>query len=277
MSNDQTPYIAMLTDFGLQDPYVGIMKGVIASIAPYARVIDLTHAVHPQNIVHGSLLLGASARWFPAGTIFVAVVDPGVGSSRRPIAMETRQGIFIAPDNGLLTQIMLQQECLSCHQITNPDAMLPSPGATFHGRDVFSPAAAHLAAGAPLHFLGPEIDLQSFARIDIPSAEVGENGQVIDGEVLYTDIYGNLITSVPCGLCAGKGNGWQIVAGQTCIEGIHRTYTDAGEGEPVAYCGSSGYLEIAVRNGNAALTLGLSDGQRITVRRLMDRGERLVH
>ncbi|MBF0585657.1 SAM-dependent chlorinase/fluorinase [Prosthecochloris sp. N3] len=261
------PVIALLTDFGLRDPYVGIMKGVIASISPQANVIDITHAVIPQNIRHGALLLAASSPWFAEGTIFVAVVDPGVGSSRRPIALETDRGTFIAPDNGVLSIVMRQHAPVSCHHITNPEVMLPSPGATFHGRDIFSPAAAHLAAGRTIGELGPKIDPGSCTRTGFPEPHIGRQGSHIRGEVLYSDIYGNLVTSIECSLIEGHPEQWQVEAGTQVLQNIRRTYSDVAEGEPLAYCGSSGYLEIAVRNGSAAAQLDLDAGDAVTLLR----------
>ena len=272
MRDKRQQVIALLTDFGLQDTYVGIMKGVIASIAPQASVIDLTHSVAPQHIRHGALLLGSSSEWFPEGTVFVAVVDPGVGTSRRPIAVETDRAVFIAPDNGLLSIVLTQQCVRSCTVITRPQFMLPNPGATFHGRDLFSPAAAHVASGASPQELGTPVSTDSCVILDFPAPSTGDGGTTWDGEVLYSDIYGNLITSLKTSLTGSDlmPGEWSVRAGDHLIAEIQRTYGDVSEGATVAYTGSTGLLEIAIRNGNAARTLGLQEGDRVSLVRDRD-------
>ncbi len=267
MSDTQRQTIALMTDFGLQDTYVGIMKGVIASIAPEATIIDLTHSVAPRNIRHGALLLGSSSCWFPKGTVFVAVVDPGVGTSRRPIALETDNAVFIAPDNGLLTMIFRKHAIRSCTAITRTGFMLPNLSATFHGRDIFSPAAAHVARGIGPKELGTPVVPSDCVMLDIPEASSCDGGKTWDGEVRYTDIYGNIITSLRADLTdsVNGSTAWSVRAGNTLIESIHRTYADVGAGETVAYPGSTGFLEIGIRDGNAAHTLGLREGDRVSL------------
>ena len=259
------PLIVLMTDFGLQDPYAGIMKGVIAGISPHTTVIDLTHGISAQNILHGALLLGSSAPYFPDGTIFTAVVDPGVGTARNAIALVTEKQVFIAPDNGLLSAVMTTENIKECFAITNPSFMLAEKSATFHGRDVFSPAAAHLANGVKPSRLGKAVDPDSCIRIDLPENSLCDSGSSWEGTVLYADVYGNLITSFTGDMITGKEDSAGIRTENGDILSVCRTYGDVAPGVALAYTGSSGFLEIAVRNGNASSMLGLEAGDRVTL------------
>ncbi len=253
------PAVVLMTDFGLGDTYVGQMKGVILSLAPAAPIIDLTHAITPQNIAQGTFLLGKSTPYFPDGTIFVAVVDPGVGTSRKAIAVETARHIFLAPDNGLLTSIFQAGEVKRCVTITNEHYMLPSRSSTFHGRDVFSPVAAHLASGVTVEELGPEIDPSTCTRIPLPGCQSRDDGASWEGSIICTDHFGNLITSLDSDVL-DRSKKWIIHAGKYQLP-VCGTYGDVAERQPLAYTGSSGMIEIAIRNGNAAKMLGLNDGE----------------
>ncbi len=258
------PPIVLMTDFGLQDSYVGIMKGVIAGISPLTPVIDLTHCITAQHIPQGAFLLGSAAPYFPEGTIFVAIVDPGVGTGRKAIVLETEKQIFIAPDNGLLSLVMKKQQVKACYAITNTSYMLPVQSATFHGRDIFSPVAAHLANGAELATVGNTVSPESCIRIEFPENSTSDGGRSWKGVILYCDIYGNLVTSFTGEMLVEgeKPAGIRMENGR--ILPLHHTYGDVAEGEALAYRGSSGFLEIAVRNGNASQSLGLKTGDRIT-------------
>jgi S-adenosyl-L-methionine hydrolase (adenosine-forming) len=260
------PAVVLMTDFGLSDTYVGQMKGVILSIAPATRIIDLTHAVTAQNIAQGTFLLGKSTPYFPDGTIFVAVVDPGVGTSRKAIAVETARHIFLAPDNGLLTSIFQGAEVTRCVTITNERYMLSSRSSTFHGRDVFSPVAAHLASGVAFEELGSEIDPSTCTRIPLPGCQSRDNGASWEGTIICTDHFGNLITSLDSEVLE-RSNQWLVSAGEHELP-ICRTYCDVADQQPLAYTGSSGMIEIAVRNGNAAEILGLKDGDPVRADRV---------
>lgn len=252
------PVIVLMTDFGLSDTYVGQMKGVILSRAPSAQIIDLTHAITAQNIAQGAFLLGKSAPFFPDEAIFVAVVDPGVGTSRRAIAVECGHQTFLAPDNGVLTAIFQTGKVSRSVTITNERYLLPARSSTFHGRDVFSPAAAHLASGVSLLELGSEIDPSSCTTITLPGCHTSDNGASWQGTIICTDHFGNLITSLDAE-ALDRSKRWLISAGNKRLP-LCRTYGEVADQQPLAYTGSSGMIEIAIRNGNAALTLGLNDG-----------------
>lgn len=258
------PLIALMTDFGHQDPYVGIMKGVIAGISPSSSVIDLTHGIQAQNVLQGAVQLGVSLRYFPEGTVFVSVVDPGVGTARKPLCVVSEKRYFIAPDNGLLTKLLDSSTFEACVAITNPDCMLPLQSGTFHGRDVFAPAAAHLANGIDPSHLGKTLNPDRCVRIPLPENSSPDGGRSWYGKILFADVYGNMVTSLTDDLLE---NG--RAAGITTENGIflpfHRTYGDVNEGEGLSYRGSGGFLEIAVRNGNAASDLGLQPGENVVL------------
>lgn len=255
----QPPLIAFLTDFGLEDAFVGVMKGVIASIYRDARVIDLTHAISAQNVRQAAFHLDRSISYFPAETIFVCVVDPGVGTARRAIGVEAGPYIFIAPDNGLLTPVFERYPDARCHELTNAAYQLANPSATFHGRDLFSPAAAHLATGVPLDAFGSAIDVANCTRIELWQNKPCDNGKVWTGEVIATDHFGNLITSFEASMLS-DGEDWTVKAGNAEPLTIVRTYGEVQPGQPLAYIGSSGVIEIAIRNGNASEKLGVGEG-----------------
>jgi S-adenosyl-L-methionine hydrolase (adenosine-forming) len=259
MHTVQPPVIVLMTDFGLSDTYVGQMKGVILSLAPSVQIIDLTHAITAQNIAHGAFLLGKSAPFFPEGTIFVAVIDPGVGTSRKAIAVKTACHTFLAPDNGLLTAIFQAKEVTCCVAITSERYLLPARSSTFHGRDVFSPAAAHLASGVALLELGSEIDPSTCTRIPLPGCNTSDNGASWEGTIICTDHFGNLITSLDSKVL-DHSKQWMVSAGSCKRLPLSATYGDVADQQPLAYTGSSGMIEIAIRNGNAAEILGLKDG-----------------
>jgi len=266
MEHQKQPPIVLMTDFGLHDPYVGIMKGVIAGIAPLAPVIDLTHHVSPQDIRQGAFLLETSAPCFPAGTIFVTVVDPGVGTARRAIVLVDDRGlVFVSPDNGLLSGILRNRTIRTCHTITNKTYMLPERSSTFHGRDLFAPAAAHLAAGLRPENLGAAVSAESCVTIAPPENITQDGGSTWKGEIVHADIYGNLVTSLP-GDLARTGDGTCLLTVNGRSAPLHATYGDVEEGNLVAYRGSSGFLEIAVRNGSAASLLGADAGTAVMLR-----------
>jgi S-adenosylmethionine hydrolase len=226
------------------------MKGVIASIAPEAEVLDLSHEVSRQNVVEGALLLADSARFFPSGSIFVCVVDPGVGSKRRCLAMESGGRIFLGPDNGLLHPVA-GAGLVRVVELTNAAYRLPDVSPTFHGRDIFAPAAAHLWNGVPLSDLGPAA--VSTAPLEIPAPRV--SGRRMDALVLFADRFGNLVTNASLGILGAAQ--WTVEIKGKRIGRVRRTYSDVPEGRMLALIGSSGRLEISVRGGSALERLHL--------------------
>jgi S-adenosylmethionine hydrolase len=266
--------IVLLTDFGLADAYVGIMKGVILRVNPEATVIDLCHQVSPQDVEGGALLLAESYRYFPESSIFVAVVDPGVGSERKAIGLSTPAGTFLGPDNGVLGFVardfgvvpsasggraVFAGSSIAGAILSNPRYFLPRVSATFHGRDVFAPVAAHLAAGVSLATLGPP--LTDLAILPSPTAE-RQAGRVV-GHVRHVDRFGNAITDVTPSDLAGLAAPVVEVAGQR-IAGLSHHYAERSG--LLALLGSSDRLEIAVNGGSAAATLGLNVGDPVVVR-----------
>jgi S-adenosylmethionine hydrolase len=239
---------------------VGVMKGVIASIAPRTAVIDLTHDVERQHVRAAAIALWTSHRFFPRGTVFVCVVDPGVGTSRRAIAARAHGRFFVAPDNGLLTRVLDDDRRAVVRSIERREWMLPDVSSTFHGRDVFAPVAAHLSKGASFAKVGPVVD--RWKRVEIPNAE--RRGASIVGEVIGRDVFGNALTNVP-GAWTKRGDAVRV-AGKT-IARVARTYGDVPLGAAVAVTGSSALLEISINGGDACEKHRLRVGVRVEISR----------
>jgi S-adenosylmethionine hydrolase len=259
------PVIALLSDFGTRDHYVGTMKGVILGICPDATLVDITHEVAPHDVLEGALELAASYRFFPAGTIFVAVVDPGVGSARRGIAAEIGDYRFACPDNGLLTAVVRDTPPRKIVELTERRYARPTASRTFEGRDRFAPAAAWIAKGIQLAALGR--NLPDLHRLDIPQPVV-ENGQV-SGAVLRVDRFGNLITNIDRKTFEkfGRDGRLQISAGAATVGRLVATYAEMQPGEVCALFGSTDHLELATNSGSAAQLLGLARGATIEIKR----------
>ncbi len=278
------PIITLLTDFGTTDAYAGTMKGVMLDICPEAQFVDLTHAVAPQNARQAAYILLTAYRHFPAHTVFLVVVDPGVGTARDPIAVETAHGLYVAPDNGVLSYVLARMHVRRIVTLTNPSYRRTSISQTFHGRDIFSPAAAHLANGLPLDRLGPERD--SWHRLPLPHLEI--TGTTIYGEVLHVDHFGNIITSIgqlhwandgTLSLTPEFGGGHpdatprldstrcQITVADHTLHGIRRTYGEVAPDEITALVGSSGQLEIGQNQGHAAQTMRVQPGDLVVLQR----------
>jgi S-adenosylmethionine hydrolase len=253
--------ITLLTDFGTRDAYAGAMKGVIAGIAPAARVIDITHEVPPQDIRAAGLVWSQAVRYFPAGAIHVAVVDPGVGSRRRILAFEARGSIFLAPDNGLIGHVLRRREIRRAVRVTRREHFLPAVSSTFHGRDIFAPVAARLALGLPLSALGPPA--RSHRREELPRMRVrrpsgGATGRLrADGEVIHIDVFGNAVTNL---LPLAGRRLLRLEVGSAAIEGLSPSYAAARRGKPLAIIGSAGFIEVSINRGSAARELGLRVG-----------------
>ena len=248
--------ITLLTDFGADGPYVAAMKGVILGRLPGARLVDISHAVPPQDVAHGGYVLAEVVTYFPAGTVHLAVVDPGVGTARRIVAVHGRNQWFVLPDNGLVAPSLAGHTPDGAWAVTNPALRLPEVSNTFHGRDVMAPAAAFLAGGGDPAELGPAV-----ADLVRPAAPAptrhADGGQA--GVVVHVDPFGNLITNLP-----SPDPGMNVQLGDVVVPRV-RTYGDAAPGDLVALVGSSGRVEIAVVNGSAAVRLGLGRGARVSL------------
>jgi S-adenosylmethionine hydrolase len=256
--------IVLLTDYGLQDTYVGVLKGVIARIAPGVPVIDLLHAVRPQHVRQGAYALWVAEPYFPDGAIFVAIVDPGVGTERRAVAVELNRKYFLAPDNGLLSFLLERYEVARAVVLENPAYRLEPVSSTFHGRDIFAPAAAYLAQGVRLEQLGMPLEPSRLVRLPPPRREFHDGVWI--GEILHIDRFGNLITSLAAaelhiGQTPQERFRWRIAVREHTMVGIYSTFAEVAEGELLAYVGSDGLLEIGCRNGSAALRLQVNLGE----------------
>jgi S-adenosylmethionine hydrolase len=260
-----TGILTLTTDYGGEGPYVAQMKGVILGLAPGTQMVDVSHAVSPQNIAEGAYLLSTLIDAFPPGTVHLAVVDPGVGTGRRPIAARIGDHWFVAPDNGLLSGVLSGRAADLIVELTNPALLRKTISATFHGRDIFAPAAAHLLNGGDARELGPALS----QLVTLTHLEPGPEPGGILGRVIYRDHFGNLITNVDADMLAGRT--WQVEIAGTTIHGLIRTYGDQRPGSLVALLGSSGRAEIAVVNGSAAATLGAVPGTPVRFRIENDR------
>jgi len=255
--------IAMLTDFGTRDHYAGAIKGVMLSLCPDAALVDISHDIPPHDILTGALELAACYRFFPAGTIFLAVVDPGVGSSRRGIAAEAGDYRFVAPDNGVLTAVFAETPPKRVVSLTERRYARPTISRTFEGRDRFAPAAAWLARGAEVKALGTAV--RDYVRLDIPVAQ--QEGDRIAGCVLRVDRFGNLVTNIPRAMVerlAARGP-IRIAAGATAVDSLVETYAGVAAGTICALFGSTDHLEIAENGGRASERLGLAAGAPVEV------------
>ncbi len=260
-----SPIITLLTDFGLQDGYVASMKGVILTICPQAAIIDITHAIPPQDIRSAAFVLHTVRSSFPRGTIHVVVVDPGVGTERKGIAIQTPGCMLIGPDNGVFSWVLRDTPPLGARSLENAQLQRPTVSATFHGRDVFAPAAAHLASGVALEALGPPCT-PLVAEWSTPSLEAG----ALRGEVIHIDRFGNAITNITAkdleSFAAGPGALCVRTKDRT-IGPLSRTYGDRQPGRLLALIGSSDHLELAVNRGHCARSLDLKLGDLIYVTR----------
>ena len=249
--------ITLTTDFGTADYFVGAMKGVVLGIAPRARIVDITHQITPFEVNEAAFTIAEAARWFPKGTIHVVVVDPGVGTARRPILVEAGGQKFIGPDNGVFTMIY-DAGCYKVREITNIKMMLKTVSRTFHGRDVFAPAAAHLAAGVTAARAGKLIS--DYVRsVTVKPARLKQHRWL--GNVLKVDRFGNLITNFDMRQFGDlRTRAFEVLAGAQVIRRLALTYAEGGIGELVAIEGSSGFLEISANQASAAAKLGCGVG-----------------
>ena len=254
--------VALLTDFGTRDHYVGAMKAVVLSVCPEATLVDITHDIPPQDIVAGALELAAAYRYFPAGTVFLVVVDPGVGSGRRGIAADAGGYRFVGPDNGVMSLALGEMPPVRVVELREQKYVRPTISRTFEGRDRFAPVAGWLARGVELGVLGPA--LVDTVMLDLPRPVVGHG--TISGEVVRIDRFGNLITNIDretLGALADQGAAVRVGADRRLR--VVSTYADVAHGELCALVGSSGHLEIAVNGGNAAAVLHMNRGDSVRI------------
>jgi len=256
--------ITLLTDFGLEDGYVAAMKGVVATIAPEARLVDVTHLVPPQDVAAARFRLLTIAPYFPAGTIHLAVVDPGVGTARRPVAIRSAGGsYFVGPDNGLLLGALETDPPVLAVELSEPRFWRsPTPSATFHGRDVFAPVAAHLARGAAIEEFGAAIAPDTLVRLELGRWKMLPGGA--EGTLQAVDRFGNLISSIPGSVLAGHA-AWSASIRERTVAG-HRTYGEVAVGQPLALVGSHGFIEVAVHRGDARSALRARVGDPVHIR-----------
>jgi S-adenosylmethionine hydrolase len=259
----KNPIITLLTDFGAKDHYVATMKGVILSINPRCRMIDVTHRVTPHDIQEGAFVLANAYSYFPKGTIHLAVVDPGVGGARKPLLLVTPDYYFIGPDNGLFTMITQMESVEQIIALDRQKYHLSRVSTTFHGRDIFAPVAAHLSLGIKPSALGHKIDSLLWLGFEGPFIKEGK----LFGEILYIDAFGNLISNIDGARLSRflQGRPFVIRAGKRSISDLKEGYWEGKKGELIALIGSSGLLEISLREGNAQEALKAKRGDQIVV------------
>lgn len=254
------PLVTLTTDFGVRDPYAAAVKGVIYSINPDLHVVDLTHEIPPQNVFEGALFLAGALPYFAPGAVHVAVVDPGVGTNRQPIVISAGDQYIVGPDNGLATLFLREHPMQQARIISNRKFMRESISATFHGRDIFAPAAAYLASGLRFEEVGEELD----TIVTLPASHPKEEAGRILGEIMHVDRFGNLITNIHRSTL-GERTPVLITTGHYCLKGVRQTYAEVPSGSALALFGSSGYLEIALNGASAHDALRLGRGDSVTI------------
>ena len=254
--------VTLTTDFGLSDGFVGMMKGVILNLNPNVTIIDITHEITPQNIEQGAFLFANAHKYFPANSIHVVIVDPGVGGSRRPIAARDGETLFVAPDNGILSTVLRPSSSVIC--LNKSAYWLPRVSHTFHGRDIFAPIAAHLSLGVPLEALGDPI--ADWVRLAHCNASWRAGNEIV-GRVAHIDRFGNIVTNIGEEMLTGMNRARiGVTIRDKVLTGVKSTYSTVVPGELLMLIGSSGHLEIAIRNGNAAQSLGVRLGDDVIAR-----------
>jgi S-adenosylmethionine hydrolase len=258
--------ITLLTDFGNRDEYVGVMKGVILSIAPDACLVDITHAIDPMDVVQGAYILAAAVNYFPQKSVHLVVVDPGVGSARAAVAVRCGPHTFVAPDNGILS-LVLSEKIDVAVRIENEAVFQKPVSPTFHGRDIFAPAAAFLYAGNKMEKLGPTVTSDSLVRLPQEMMEQHFKSR-LEGRVVAIDRFGNLMTNISAQTLDAFRSQHPTIGiwiGNTCISTFTKTYSKVGENQPIALIGSRGYLEISINQANAAKHLNVLKGAMVVV------------
>lgn len=262
--------ITILSDFGTDDEYVGVMKGVMYSICPAVSIVDITHRIDPQDIQQAAYLIPSYYHFFPAGTVHIVVVDPGVGSQRNILAVDHRKHFFIAPDNGVLTLLLNAEESDTIIRVSNADFYLQPLSSTFHGRDIFAAVGAHVSCNTKLDDLGARINVADIVRLEGLNCRISETGELI-GKIVSIDRFGNLITNIDAisleAFCRREAlKDLQIQVGSLIICGLSNTYTDAAPAAALALIGSRNYLEIALNGGHAARKMKAQKGDPVRVR-----------
>jgi len=257
--------VTLLTDFGTRDPYVAVMKGVLLARCPQATVVDATHEIAPQDVLEAAFVLGQTAAAFPPGTLHVVVVDPGVGTQRRILAGRLGGRLFLVPDNGVLTFVAQTMPTEALHLVSSTRYLPPGrPSATFHGRDIFAPVAAHLLNGVAVERLGPPAEKYKVLDLPAPTTEPGR----IAGEVVYVDRFGNLVSNIPGALAMehfADLERIEVCCGGRSVGGLQGTYGFVGEGEPLALINSMDRIEVAVNCGRADEVLGVGIGAEVVL------------
>ena len=262
-------FITFLSDFGLKDDFVGTCHGVMKRIAPEAQIIDITHGIPATSILQGALVLANTIGFMPVG-VHLAIVDPGVGGPRRPLALrDAADRVYVGPDNGLLLPAASRAGIEDVHELANPAYALESISRTFHGRDLFAPAAAHLATGVPLAELGPPVDPEGLVRLDIPAPAI--DGQGIRATLLYVDSFGNIALNLDrddveaLGIVSGTRVELNLASGDRYYAVMARTFADARPGDVILYEDSYKNMSLAITRGSAARMLHASPGQQIRI------------
>jgi S-adenosylmethionine hydrolase len=263
---EDRPFITLTTDFGSKDPFVGIMKGVIVSINPSVKIVDITHNISPQSVLEAAFTLEMSYASFPHKTIHVAVVDPGVGSVRRPLLVATDHHYFVGPDNGVFSRIYRLAESLTVIHITAEHYFLPRRGFTFHGRDVFAPAAAWMSKGIDIERFGDPVT--DYVILQEPAVKLSSDN-VIEGEVIYVDRFGNLMTNIPAQKISASGSSEHHDGPRVIVRDkdapLKKYYSEAGDKELCSLVNSFGYIELFVNRGNASSDFGINLGEKVEV------------
>ena len=261
-------FITFLSDFGLKDDFVGTCHGVMKRIAPDSQIIVITHGIPPQSVLQGALVLANTIGYMPVG-VHLAVVDPGVGGPRRPLALQDGEGrLFVGPDNGLLLPAAGRRGIVAAHELANPAYALKAISRTFHGRDLFSPAAAHLARGVPIEELGPPVDPEGLIDLDLPKPDLADGSAV--ATLLYVDSFGNIALNLTrddierIGVVSGTRVELEH-AGERYYAVMARTFADARPGDVILYEDSYRNMSVAISRGSAARMLHASPGQRIRI------------
>jgi hypothetical protein len=261
------PIITLLTDFGWGDGHIGAMKGVILAISPDCRIVDLAHHIPPHDVMGAAFVLGQTYSFFPPGTIHVAVVDPGVGGVRKPLVLESEDYLFVGPDNGCFTLVLRREKEVQAYELSEGRFRLPSVSQTFHGRDIFAPAAAHLSLDIPPGEMGPAVAIHTLNTLAIPDPVL--DGDALLGEVIWIDHFGNLVTNISeevLGGFAPTGAVEMEIKGER-VRGLKTSYEEGGTGEIIALWGSAGFLEFSLKERNLHSERGWGRGEKLWVRR----------